>query len=76
MVVYRRTRAQMPAHDFEVQEATEEGVVFRWLSTIQRADGDRICIERMVLDERGRRNQPANSRHSRRTLSCSHWAKP
>ena len=26
VVVYRRTRERMPAHDFEVEEAEEEGV--------------------------------------------------
>src|SRR4030095_10951390 len=34
IVVYRRTRERMPAHDFEVEEAEEEGVLMRWLSTI------------------------------------------
>jgi hypothetical protein len=35
IVVYRRTREKMPAHDFEVQEAMDEGVMFKWLSTIK-----------------------------------------
>ena len=35
LVVYRRTRDRMPAHDDEVREAEEEGVRFRWLSTIE-----------------------------------------
>jgi len=26
VIVYRRTREQMPAHDFEIEEALEEGV--------------------------------------------------
>ena len=26
IIVYRRTREKMPAHDFEVEEALEEGV--------------------------------------------------
>jgi NADPH-dependent glutamate synthase beta subunit-like oxidoreductase len=34
LVVYRRTRDRMPAHDTEVREAEEEGVLFRWLTTI------------------------------------------
>jgi NADPH-dependent glutamate synthase beta subunit-like oxidoreductase len=53
VVVYRRTRERMPAHDFEVAEAEEEGVMMRWLSTIKRADEGRITIERMELDETG-----------------------
>ena len=31
VVVYRRTRERMPAHEFEVEEAEEEGVMMRWL---------------------------------------------
>jgi 2-oxoacid:acceptor oxidoreductase delta subunit (pyruvate/2-ketoisovalerate family) len=53
VVVYRRTRERMPAHDFEVEEAEEEGVMMKWLSTIKRADEGRIVIERMELDETG-----------------------
>src|SRR6185369_5776132 len=34
VVVYRRTRERMPAHDIEVEQAGEEGVTMRWLSTI------------------------------------------
>lgn len=32
-VVYRRTRAEMPAEDIEIDEAMEEGVEFRFLTT-------------------------------------------
>jgi 2-oxoacid:acceptor oxidoreductase delta subunit (pyruvate/2-ketoisovalerate family) len=53
VVVYRRTRERMPAHDFEVEEALEEGVRMKWLSTIAHADDGRITIERMRLDENG-----------------------
>src|SRR5919197_1402690 len=53
IVVYRRTRDRMPAHDSEVQEALEEGVLMKWLSTIKHADGGRLVIERMELDETG-----------------------
>jgi 2-oxoacid:acceptor oxidoreductase delta subunit (pyruvate/2-ketoisovalerate family) len=53
VVVYRRTRERMPAHDFEVEEAEEEGVMMKWLSTIKRADEGRIVIEHMELDETG-----------------------
>jgi NADPH-dependent glutamate synthase beta subunit-like oxidoreductase len=52
-VVYRRTRERMPAHDFEVEEAEEEGVMMKWLRTIKEADGGKITIERMELDESG-----------------------
>ncbi|MFN8077311.1 MAG: NAD(P)-binding protein [Kineosporiaceae bacterium] len=53
VVVYRRTRDRMPAHDVEVREAEEEGVLFRWLSTISRADEGRLVVETMTLDENG-----------------------
>ncbi|NIK59186.1 NAD(P)-binding protein [Kribbella shirazensis] len=53
VVVYRRTRERMPAHDIEVHEALDEGVRMRWLSTIVYAGDDRVLIERMRLDETG-----------------------
>jgi len=55
VVVYRRTREKMPAHDIEVEEAVEEGVLMKWLSTIADVDFDkgRIVIEKMALDETG-----------------------
>jgi NADPH-dependent glutamate synthase beta subunit-like oxidoreductase len=53
VVVYRRTRDRMPAHDFEVEEAEEEGVLMKWLSTIKHVDAGRLVLERMELDESG-----------------------
>ncbi len=53
IVVYRRTRERMPAHDFEVEEALEEGVMMKWLSTIKHADEGRLVLETMRLDEDG-----------------------
>ena len=53
VVVYRRTRDRMPAHESEVTEALEEGVTIRWLSTVARADEGRLLIEKMRLDESG-----------------------
>jgi 2-oxoacid:acceptor oxidoreductase delta subunit (pyruvate/2-ketoisovalerate family) len=53
LVVYRRTRARMPAHDQEVREAEEEGIRFRWLSTIEDVDAEGITVEEMELDETG-----------------------
>ena len=53
LIVYRRTREKMPAHDFEVQEAMEEGIQFRWLSTIKEAGDSNFKIEKMRLDEKG-----------------------
>jgi NADPH-dependent glutamate synthase beta subunit-like oxidoreductase len=53
IVVYRRTRDRMPAHDFEVEEAEQEGVQMKWLSTVAHADEGKLVIEKMELDETG-----------------------
>ena len=53
IIVYRRTREKMPAHDFEVEEALQEGVMVKWLSTIKHAGEGNITIEKMALDEKG-----------------------
>ena len=53
VVVYRRTRERMPAHDIEVEEALEEGVLMKWLSTIKHAEDGRLVLEKMELDESG-----------------------
>ena len=53
IIVYRRTREKMPAHDFEVEEALEEGVQVKWLSTIKQSSGGWLTIERMELDDKG-----------------------
>ncbi|MGZ5196273.1 MAG: FAD-dependent oxidoreductase, partial [Ramlibacter sp.] len=49
----RRTRDRMPAHDFEVEEALEEGVMMKWLSTIKNVEEGKITVEKMVLDDKG-----------------------
>jgi len=53
IIVYRRTREKMPAHDFELEEALEEGVSMKWLSTIKNIDGGQLQIEKMALDDKG-----------------------
>ena len=54
MIVYRRSRAQMPAHEEEAQEAEREGVRINWLHTITAFDGPDMTVEVMELDEAGR----------------------
>ncbi|MDR4483665.1 MAG: NAD(P)-binding protein [Nitrospirales bacterium] len=54
ILIYRRDRGHMPAHDFEVEEALEEGVLTRWLNTIRQVDNTTLTVEEMTLDERGR----------------------
>jgi len=53
IIVYRRTRDRMPAHDSEVREAEEEGIRLRWLTTITQVEAGSMRIERMELDETG-----------------------
>ncbi|MBQ6066114.1 MAG: FAD-dependent oxidoreductase [Clostridia bacterium] len=62
-VVYRRTRAEMPAEDIEIKEAEEEGVLFRFLTNpaeIIGEDGRVKAVKLQVMrlgepDDRGRR---------------------
>lgn len=53
LVIYRRDRSHMPAHAFEVAEAEEEGVRFRWLASVREVGGGELTIERMALDAEG-----------------------
>ncbi|MFC4944995.1 NAD(P)-binding protein [Pseudonocardia sp. GCM10023141] len=53
LVVYRRTRDRMPAHDAELAQAIEEGVTVRWLSTVTHTDAETVTVERMELDDTG-----------------------
>ena len=58
MIVYRRTREQMPAHLEEAEDAEREGVRINWLRTITAFDGPEgadaaLQVEVMELDESG-----------------------
>jgi 2-oxoacid:acceptor oxidoreductase delta subunit (pyruvate/2-ketoisovalerate family) len=53
VIVYRRSREQMPAHDEELEEALKEGITVRWLSTISNFAGDHLTIEKMRLNDQG-----------------------
>jgi NADPH-dependent glutamate synthase beta subunit-like oxidoreductase len=53
VIVYRRNREKMPAHDFECEEAMAEGVMVKWLSTIKQAGDNALTIEKMTLDDKG-----------------------
>jgi NADPH-dependent glutamate synthase beta subunit-like oxidoreductase len=54
MIVYRRTRAQMPAHEEEATDAEREGVRINWLRTIAAFEGPQLAVEVMELDDAGR----------------------
>ena len=53
LIVYRRTREQMPAHEEEAADAEREGVRINWLRTITAFEGEQLQIETMELDEAG-----------------------
>ena len=53
LIVYRRTREQMPAHLEEAEDAEREGVRIHWLRTITAFDGPELQVELMELDESG-----------------------
>jgi 2-oxoacid:acceptor oxidoreductase delta subunit (pyruvate/2-ketoisovalerate family) len=53
IVVYRRTQAQMPADELELQEALDEGVQVKWLRTITQVDEGTMSLEKMRLDDNG-----------------------
>ncbi len=51
LIIYRRDRQHMRAHDFEAQEALEEGVQINWLRTIKAIDNNTITVELMRLED-------------------------
>jgi NADPH-dependent glutamate synthase beta subunit-like oxidoreductase len=53
LIVYRRDRAHMPAHEFEADEALAEGVKIKWLTTIKEIDGSDLTVEIMRLNAKG-----------------------
>ena len=53
LIVYRRTRERMTAHESELQEAIEEGIRFKWLGTVKRMEEGSITVEKMILDDAG-----------------------
>ena len=66
-VIYRRTRAEMPAEDIEIEEAMEEGVQFLFLTNPDEYIGENGKITQVKLqvmelgepDESGRRSPVA-----------------
>ena len=54
VIIYRRDRAHMSAHEFEAEEAASEGVKIKWLTGIKDISGSDITVERMELDANGR----------------------
>lgn len=76
-LVYRRSRAEMPAEDYEIEDAIEEGINFHflWNPTRVVAENGKVvgveCVE-MVLgepDESGRR-KPEPKAGSEKIIPC------
>ena len=51
LIIYRRDREHMPAHEFEADEALSEGVKIHWLRTIRNIDSTELTVERMDVVE-------------------------
>ena len=54
LIIYRRDRAHMPAHEFEADEVLEEDVKIHWLRTIKNIEETTFTVEVMEIDEKGR----------------------
>jgi formate dehydrogenase beta subunit len=50
MIIYRRDREHMPAHDFEADEALSEGIKIHWLRTIKNIDTTSMTVEEMRIE--------------------------
>ena len=48
-VIYRRTRAEAPAEDLEIEEALEEGVTFKWLTNPAEILGENGKVTQVTL---------------------------
>jgi NADPH-dependent glutamate synthase beta subunit-like oxidoreductase len=54
LIIYRRDREHMPAHELEADEAIEEGVNIHWLRTIKSIEATKVTVEKMEIDDKGR----------------------
>ncbi|MEQ1642818.1 MAG: NAD(P)-binding protein [Pyrinomonadaceae bacterium] len=51
LIIYRRDREHMPAHDFEADEALSEGIKIHWLRSIKNLDSTSITVEKMDIKD-------------------------
>lgn len=49
LIIYRRDREHMPAHDFEADEALSEGIKIHWLRTIKHLESTEVTVEQMEI---------------------------
>jgi NADPH-dependent glutamate synthase beta subunit-like oxidoreductase/Pyruvate/2-oxoacid:ferredoxin oxidoreductase delta subunit len=54
LLIYRRTRDRMPAHEEEAAAAEREGVHMHWLRTVSAMGDGGLTVEEVELDEEGR----------------------
>jgi len=50
-IIYRRDRENMPAHDFEAEEALTEGVKINWLRSIKNVENNAFTVEIMEIKD-------------------------
>lgn len=53
LIIFIMDKSHMEARAFEAQEAADEGIKFRWLSSIREIDAHEIMVEEMQLDGDG-----------------------
>jgi formate dehydrogenase beta subunit len=51
LIIYRRDREHMPAHEFEADEAMGEGVQIHWLRTIKNIEERSMTVEIMKIED-------------------------
>ena len=51
LIIYRRDRDHMPAHDFEADEALSEGIKIHWLRSIRNLDSTSVTVEKMEIKD-------------------------
>ncbi len=76
VVVYRRSRAEMPAHDWEVAEAEAEGVRFEFLSAPLRIEGTDGKVEQLVCQRMKLGDPDASGRRRPVAIPGSEYALP
>lgn len=72
-ILYRRTRAQMPAAEEEIEQALEEGVAIRFLTAPVRIGNGSVTCIRMALgrEDIGGRPRPVPIENSEHVLEAS-----
>ncbi len=51
LIIYRRDRDHMPAHDFEADEALSEGIKIHWLRSIRNLNSTSVTVEKMEIKD-------------------------